>query len=90
MLLELQPVKPIEKSKPEEKPAPVKAPAGEVSSSLMGLFAQPEKARHPWSKEGEFNIAAAYVNSNMGAGPMGGFLGIRSGMPRLPSFKVGR
>jgi len=61
---------------------------GEVTPSLQGLFAQPDRVKHPWSKEGEFNIAAAYVNSNMGAGPMGGFLGIRSGMPRLPSFKV--
>ncbi|KAH3888863.1 hypothetical protein DPMN_012905 [Dreissena polymorpha] len=76
----------VEKFKPEEKPAVTT----EVTPSLQGLFAQTDRVRHPWSKEGEFNIAATYVNSNMGSGPMGGmggFLGIRSGMPRLPSFK---
>jgi len=80
----------VEKSKVEEKPVPVVGPGAEVNPSIMGLFVQPEKPKHPWSKEGEFNIAAAYVNSNMGAGGYGGLLGIRSGMPRLPSFKVFR
>ncbi|WAR03387.1 SE1BA-like protein [Mya arenaria] len=79
--------KTVEKSKPEEKPVKPVAVPTEVTPSLQGLFAQPDKPKHPWSKEGEFNIAAAYVNSNMGAGPYGGLLGIRSGMPRLPSFK---
>lgn len=58
---------------------------------------QPERARHPWSKDG-FDIAAAYGTmggspmggmGSMGSmGGMGGLLGIRTGMPRLPSFKV--
>ena len=72
----------VGKTKPEEKPAVAKV---EVSSSPAGLFTQPERPRHPWSKDGQFDIAAAYsgIRENMG-----GLLGIRTGMPRLPSFKV--
>ncbi|XP_045173499.2 histone-lysine N-methyltransferase SETD1B-like [Mercenaria mercenaria] len=85
-----KPQKPVvmEKSKPEEKPSNAVVGKAEVSASLVGLFAQPERARHPWSKEGHFDIAAAY--GGMGESPMGGMgglLGIRTGMPRLPSFK---
>lgn len=67
---------------------PVVAKA-EVSSSLAGLFVQPERVRHPWSKDGQLDIAGAYGSMDNGPmGGMGGFLGIRTGMPRLPSFKV--
>ncbi|KAL4223429.1 Histone-lysine N-methyltransferase setd1b [Mactra antiquata] len=60
----------------------------DMSSSLAGLFVQPERVRHPWSKDGQLDIAGAYGNVDNGpVGGMGGFLGIRTGMPRLPSFK---
>ena len=69
----------VKVEKPEQK-------SSDVSGTLAGLFAaQQDRPRHPWSKEGEFNIGATY------GGPMGmsgGFLGIRTGMPRMPSFKV--
>ena len=68
--------------KQQEKPA---EKTEVVSATLASLFSQPERPRHPWSKEGQFDIGATYGQS-MGLG--GGFLGIRGGMPRMPSFKV--
>jgi len=53
----------------------------EVSSTLASLF----EPQHPWSKDGEVNLGG--FGGSMGGGG-GGFLGIRGGMPRLPSFKV--
>ncbi|XP_033748294.1 histone-lysine N-methyltransferase SETD1-like isoform X2 [Pecten maximus] len=50
----------------------------EVSSTIASLF----EPQHPWTKEGEINFG-----SYSGGGMSGGFLGIRGGMPRLPSFK---
>ena len=59
----------VKAEKQQQKPT-------DVSGSLAGLFAaQQDRPRHPWSKEGEFNIGAAYGDS-MGMG--GGFLGIRT------------
>ncbi|KAK3592640.1 hypothetical protein CHS0354_034716 [Potamilus streckersoni] len=51
----------------------------DISPALASLFERPQ---HPWSREGEINILAGF--GGMGGG---GFLGIRGGMPRMPSFK---
>ncbi|XP_060064681.1 histone-lysine N-methyltransferase SETD1-like [Ylistrum balloti] len=64
-----------------EKPSSVKPTVTvgkkEVSSTIASLF----EPQHPWTKEGEINF------SSYSGGMSGGFLGIRGGMPRLPSFK---
>lgn len=83
-LSQLQPQKSLFIEKQPEKPqtskqAVVTVGKSEVSSTLASLF----ETHHPWSKEGEIN----YSYSGMGMGS-GGFLGIRGGMPRLPSFKA--
>ncbi|XP_063397090.1 histone-lysine N-methyltransferase SETD1B-like [Mytilus trossulus] len=67
----LLPTKPAE----SKKPSTVTVGKSEVMSTLATLF----EPQHPWSKEGEVNLG--------GFGGGGGFLGIRGGMPRLPSFK---
>ena len=79
-----QPQKNLLPERPEIKPQKPVEKTEVVSSTLASLFAQPEKPRHPWSKDGQFDIGATYGQSGMG----GGFLGIRGGMPRMPSFKV--
>lgn len=72
-------------SKPEEKLASTPAvEKAEVNTTLSSLFVQPDRVRHPWSKDGGLDIASMYGNIG---GLTGGFLGIRTGMPRLPSFK---
>lgn len=72
----LIPEKTPEKSTSSSKPSTITVGKSEVTSTLASLF----EPQHPWSREGEIN---------MGGFMGGGFLGIRGGMPRLPSFKVG-
>ena len=50
-----------------------------MSSAIALLF----EARHPWTKEGSLEHSYGF-----GGLSGGGLLGIRGGMPRLPSFKV--
>ncbi|KAK3084381.1 hypothetical protein FSP39_012573 [Pinctada imbricata] len=64
--------------KPTTRPTTVTVGKSEVTSTLASLF----EPQHPWSKDGEMNLSGF---GGMGFG--GGFLGIRGGMPRLPSFK---
>lgn len=77
---QLQPQKLLPEKVPE-KPSSIKPTVTvgkkEVSSTIASLF----EPQHPWTKEGEINF------SSYSGGMSGGFLGIRGGMPRLPSFK---
>lgn len=50
-----------------------------MSSAIASLF----ESRHPWTKDGALESGLGF--SSFGSG---GLLGIRGGMPRLPSFKV--
>lgn len=71
----LIPEKSYDKPSSPSKPSTVTIGKSEVTSTLASLF----EPQHPWSREGEIN---------MGGFMGGGFLGIRGGIPRLPSFKV--
>ncbi|KAK7487946.1 hypothetical protein BaRGS_00020847 [Batillaria attramentaria] len=76
-----QPVKPlIPVDKAPDKPAKSIAPSATdgMSSAIASLF----ESRHPWTRDGG-------LESGLGFGGFGsgGLLGIRGGMPRLPSFK---
>ncbi|KAK6190153.1 hypothetical protein SNE40_002081 [Patella caerulea] len=57
---------------------PLSKDAG-LSSTLASLF----EARHPWGRDGGLEAGLGF---GRGFG-MGGLLGIRGGMPKLPSFK---
>lgn len=52
---------------------------GGITSALAGLF----EARHPWAREGGLESGLGFNRYSSG-----GLLGIRSGMSKLPSFKV--
>lgn len=69
---------PLEKALvPKSKATITYSSRAEVTGSLAPLF----ETQHPWSKDGGFE-------NNLGGFGMGGVLGIRGGMPKLPSFKV--
>ena len=66
--------------KPEKKPPSAPSSTSGMTSALAGLF----EARHPWAKEGGLEAGLGFNRYSSG-----GLLGIRSGMSKLPSFKVG-
>jgi hypothetical protein len=64
-----------------EKPKTEAAPKQDITATLSSLF----EKQSPWSSEGG---ALGALSSGMGLGGRGGLLGIRSSMPKLPSFRV--
>ncbi|XP_041348148.1 histone-lysine N-methyltransferase SETD1-like [Gigantopelta aegis] len=61
------------------KPAPTSQPQSAMSSTIASLF----ESRHPWSREGGLESGLGF---GQGFG-VGGLLGLRGGMPKMPSFK---
>ena len=76
-------IKPVDKPVEKSSTLQAKPVKPELSSTIASLF-EPIPS-HPWSKEGEINFGS-YASGGMGGG---GILGIKGGMPRMPSFKVG-
>ncbi|XP_064619680.1 histone-lysine N-methyltransferase SETD1B-like [Lineus longissimus] len=64
-----------------DKPKTEVAPKQDITATLSSLF----EKQSPWSSEGG---ALGALSSGMGLGGRGGLLGIRSSMPKLPSFRV--
>ncbi|KAL8576109.1 hypothetical protein ACOMHN_001459 [Nucella lapillus] len=73
-----QPLRPLNQPEKVSKPAAVKSSTDGMSSTIASLF----ESRHPWSKDGGLENSYGF-----GGFSGGGLLGIRGGMPQLPSFK---
>ncbi|KAK7088600.1 histone-lysine N-methyltransferase SETD1B-A-like [Littorina saxatilis] len=78
--LPIKPAAPTEKT--AEKPAKPSKPAVSGMEGMSSAIASLFESRHPWTKDGGLENSYGF-----GGFSGGGLLGIRGGMPRLPSFK---